>query len=147
MLPRQKNHIKDEIHTPKIKYDVICDGRVVLSPPKSKVLSRRAWGLAHVTKKQEIVVCIKFFSILIEEYSEGLLINWIPIIIIIEPAKRIINLNSGNLFIKNPIPKKHARLNEISKNIVVNTTIYIWDLFLHRALFITYKFCIPIGAR
>ena len=36
MLPRQKNHIKDEIHTPKIKYDVICDGRVVLSRQKAK---------------------------------------------------------------------------------------------------------------
>ncbi|CUU47569.1 protein of unknown function [Clostridium beijerinckii] len=52
------NHMADAMQTPNIKYFDISAGSEALNPPNNKDPSIIAWGLSHVTAKQEIAILI-----------------------------------------------------------------------------------------
>lgn len=55
-------------------------------------------------------------------------------------------LSHGSASISAPTPKKHARLSDMSKNVIISAVRNAFFLGCVTAVFITKRFCVPIGA-
>jgi hypothetical protein len=143
-----KNHIIEAAHTPIIKKLASYNASELLNPPSKSDPSIIACGFIHVTTKLAITIFVKLSSVYFPLIQVDLsIISFIPIhTTAMDPANKIISLTYIDLSIMEPIPKKHAMASEQSKNTMAAAVIQALSLLLFKAEFITYIFCIPIGA-
>lgn len=143
-----ENHSTDAEEKPRMNAAALLAGRLARNAPMSSVPSMMACGLSHVTTKAEPAsfksgapVSTPVSSFGFERKSPT------PIQMTTRlPAAKTILRSHGSASISAPMPKKHARLSEISSAITISAMGISRRFGCVSAALMTNKFCIPMGA-
>ena len=146
VIPR--NHTKEAVEEPRISWVLTAPGLPARNPPKSRVPSMRAWGLNQVTTQALAATWGRGISTSTLWSMVGLSFNRpMPIqMTTAPPASRMSIFSQVNRSIRAPTPKKQASARLMSKKMTMRAVRMALCRGRVRAVLMTNRFCIPIGA-